>query len=407
MRTLLIAAVVLGGSAFLAPLHAQNARESSARGLAWVGCWEAADGIQAEGRVCVIPEGARDLRIVSFDTQDRATESTLRLNGERTPVSAEGCTGWEQARMSADGDRILVDAQLQCGDTPQRTISEAFVITPAGFWLQARGAGVAMVASARIRLYRAVDSYASFPADIRAALVSHVREAEYARNAMTERQVSARDLAELESMGVAAPLIDLVVAASYPSSFVIDAEGAAARPAGVQARTSSLNANPFYWANGFPMLSYYDLAMLDNCVRFRMFTCAIGGSRYGYSAFGRGGYGYGDPYYGGGYYGGGYYGGYGQGGLPVVVRPASPSSDFPGNRGGGRAVSGSGYTSGSSGGSGSGTRSASPRSGTTGTSQNSGSAGASTSSGSGGSGGSSSAGTSGGSATRTAKPRTP
>lgn len=403
MRTLLIAAAALGGSAFLAPVYAQNARASNARGLAWVGCWEAADGIQAQGRVCVIPEGARDLRIVSFDPQDRATESTLRLNGERTPVSAEGCSGWEQARLSADGERILVDAQLQCGDSPQQMIAEAFVITPTGFWLQVRGTGIAMVANARVRLYRAVDSYASFPADIRAALAPQVQEAEYARNAMS--LVSARDLAELESMGVAAPLIDLVVAASYPRSFVIDAEGAAAatRSTGGTVNTSSLNSNPFYWSNGFPMLSYYDLAMMENCMRFRMFSCGIGGGRYGYGDFGFGGF--------GGPYNGGYNGGYGPGqGIPVVVRPAGASSDIPGNRGGGRAVSGSGYTSGSAGSAGGSTRSASPRSGNAGTSQNSGSAGASSSSGSGGSGGSggsSSAGTSGGSETRTAKPRTP
>ena len=400
MRTLLIAAVALGGSAFLAPVDAQNARASSARGLAWVGCWEAADGIQAQGRVCVIPEGARDLRIVSFDLQDKATESTLRLNGERTPVSAEGCSGWEQARLSADGERILVDAQLQCGDSPQQMIAEAFVITPTGFWLQVRGTGIAMVANARVRLYRAVDSYASFPADIRAALAPQVQEAEYARNAMS--LVSARDLAELESMGVAAPLIDLVVAASYPRSFVIDAEGAAAatRSTGGTVNTSSLNSNPFYWSNGFPMLSYYDLAMMENCMLFRMFSCGIGGGRYGYGDFGFGGF--------GGRYNGGYNGGYGPGqGIPVVVRPAGASSDIPGNRGGGRAVSGSGYTSGSAGSAGGSTRSASPRSDNAGTSQTSGSAGASSSSGSGGSGGSSSAGTSGGSETRTAKPRTP
>ena len=34
------------------------------------------------------------------------------------------------------------------------------------------------------------------------------------------------DLVELDAMGVSAPVIDLVVAASYPKTFVIDAEGA-------------------------------------------------------------------------------------------------------------------------------------------------------------------------------------
>jgi hypothetical protein len=395
MRTVLLAAVALGGSALFTPMAAQDAR-----GIAWVGCWKASDGIAAQSRVCVIPTGEHDLRIVSIEADGKTTESTLQLNGERTPVDTDACTGWEQARLTKDGDRILIDAHLKCGDSPPRRRSSAFVITPAGYWLQVNGAGIAMIASAQIRVYSPAESYAEFPAEFRAAVAPHVAEAEHARLTMLDRPVSAKDLVELESLGVAAPVIDLVVAASYPKTFVIDAQGATAN-AQVAAGEVALNAfrNPFYMSNGFPMLSYYDLAMLENCMRFGMYSCRLNGSQFGYSMFGYQGFGYNGMY---GYNGYNGFGGYWPGtGLPVVVRPVTPApSDRPGNNGGGRAVRGQGYTAGSS--STSGERSASPRSGNSAPTQSSGSSG-SASSGSNGSTGSSS----GSSGTRTAQPRTP
>jgi hypothetical protein len=402
MRTLFLTAVALGGSALLNPLAAQSGSTTSrdARVLPWVGCWTAVDGIAAQGRVCVIPAGERGLRIVSFADDGKSTESTLDLSGARTPIDASECTGWEQARLSKDADRILFDSELKCGDSPSQRRSTAFVITPTGYWLQVNGAGIAMIASAQIRLYAPAESYGGYPADIRAAVAPYVAQAEAARLSMIDRPVSATDLVELESMGVATPVIDLVVAASYPKSFVIDAQAGisnAQLAAGDEGRTS-MSRSPFMMSNGFPMLSYYDMLMLENCMRFRSYNCGLFGSGIGYSTFGYSRYGYNDGF--GPYYGGGYWPG--TGGLPVTVRPTTPvPSDRPGNRGGGRAVSGQGYTAGTS--SSTGTRSGTPRSGNSATTQSSGSSGASSSSGSSGSTGASAA----PAPARTAQPRNP
>lgn len=406
MRTLLIAAIAFGSSAIGSPASAQQARTTDGRGLAWVGCWQSADGIQAQGRVCVLPAGDRDLRIITLDADDKSTESTLHLDGVKRDVDADGCTGWELARLASDGDRIIVDAQIRCGDSPPQMRTTAFLITPAGYWLQVNGAGISTVANAQVRLFRAVESYAALPASIRAAVAPVAAEAEQARMRTMERAVSASDLVELDEMGVATRVIDLVVAASYPTSFVIDAQGAmsaAANMSGGGSENRSYASFPFYYQNGFPMLSFYDLAMLDNCARFGLYSCA----GMGYASFGYNRYGYG---YGaglgswGGYWPG--YGGYGYGGIPVVVRPVTPAPNDPsGGNGRGRAVRGQGYSSGSSE---TGTRVAAPRSGgnTTGNS----SAGSASSS-AGGSGGSAGSASSGGSAAssgaRTAKPRSP
>jgi hypothetical protein len=404
MRTLFLTALALGGSALLNPLTAQDASAPSrgARVLPWVGCWTAVDGIASQERVCVLPSGARELRIVSVADDGKTTESALDLGGARTPVDANECTGWEQSRITKDGDRILVDAELKCGDSPPQRRMTAFVIMPSGHWLQVNGVGIATIASAKIRIYSPAESYAEYPAEIRAAIAPYVAEAEQARLRMLGRSVSATDLVELESMGVATPVIDLVVAASYPKSFVISAQAGIANAEVVSGNAGqyAMARSPFMMSNGFPMMTYYDMMMLEDCMRRGSFNCGLFGSAFGFSAFGasRFGYGYANgfgPYFGGGYWPGGV-------GLPVSVSPANPvPSDRPGNRGGGRAVRGQGYTAGSE--SLTGSRTASPRSDMGASTSASGSSGASSTAGSSGSTGSSS----GSSGTRTAQPRVP
>jgi hypothetical protein len=266
-----------------------------------------------------------------------------------------------------------------------------------------------MVANARIRLYRPVESYEEVPADIRAAVGAYASDAESARAAMSYRAVSAGDLIELESMGVSTPVLDLIVAASYPQSFVIDAEGATSSTfgaEGVATADRSLTNSPFYF-NGFPLMSAYDMERLRNCSRMGRISCSCSGSKPGYSSLGYssvGDQGCGLGYYGangyyGAYPGGGYRGGYGGGyGIPVVIRPVvSERTDaYPGR---GRAVKGQGY---SAGGGETRTRVATPRSGNSGsTTRSDGSSGSSTGSSSGERGSSSP------STERTAKPRKP
>lgn len=378
-------------AAFAAPGSA-GAQDATHPAAPWVGCWEAVDGLSA-GRTCIAPTGADAMTLYDVAPDGKVTQSTIRLDGARTPVSAEGCTGWEQARLSKDGERVLIDAEVTCDDVPQQKRSSAFVITPAGFWVQVHATGIAVVGNPRIRAFRPVASYEGLPAEVRAAVVPNAAMGELARVAMEERTVSAKDLLELESLGVAASVIDLVVAAGYPKSFTIDAQGmaptAVTQVAGVAPRRADL-----YMANGFPMFSAYDQMLFERCMLFSAFSGCDLRWMYGYSPFSR--------------FGGSYFGGWGYGwpgwGLPVVVRPTQPAPSDPDNSTRGRAVAGRGYTN-----EGTTTRTASPR---TETQRSGGSANASAGgySSGGSSAGASSAGSSGsssGGSARTAKPRNP
>jgi uncharacterized membrane protein YgcG len=373
---------------------APTAAQAPADAVRFVGCWDPADGMPSRARICMAPEDG-GMRVTNISAQGVTTQSSLRFDGDRVAVSSDDCAGWESARLSGDGERIVVKAELSCGTEPMRKRETTFSITASGHLMQATGSGLAIVSSAQIRVFAPVGSYADVPSETRDAVMPHLVAAERARLQQDEHPISARDLVELESLGVSTPLIDLMVAAAYPRSFVIDASmGTAAATAtaargGAAAGGSGAVGMPspsMMYLNGYPMLSMYDWQLLYSCSQVSTFACnAL--PYYGYSAFGAGF---------GGRYATGYYGGYWptMGYFPVVVRPAAPAAPN-----GGRAVRGRGYTE--TGNTSGGT--ATPRSSTT-TSVRSGSSGGASSS---GSGGSSSGGSSSGGSARTAKPRSP
>jgi len=373
-------------------------------GIQFAGCWTPADGIGTRARTCVVPSNGT-LMLFNVDRDGKNSESTLRLDGEKTPLDSEGCSGWEQARLTTDGERLIVDGEVTCGTDPKQRVQTAFTITPAGYFLQTSGKGFGMIPNAGLRLFVQVETYADIPAEIRTALSSYLAESERARMRIRDSKVSANDIVELDQMGVVAPVLDVVVAAAYPTDFIIDATGGAADPQRVE-QTSGGGRSPStlrhcptsLWMNGYPMLTMYDWET--------MFMSAGYGSVYGaecpvgylgYNRYSR--YGYGNPYgygYGYGPYGYGYQGG---GYTVVVVRPVPTGGA---SSGGGRAVRGRGYTEDGA------------TSGTTAQPRNSVGTGSSSTRAAGSSSGSSSSGSSGssggsssGGEPRTAKPRSP
>lgn len=386
--TVVLLALLAAGSAGAAPAQTVVPVHP---GLQFAGCWSGADGVgAATARTCVIPEDGR-FRVVAIVDGAVKSESSLRMDGTKVDVATDGCTGWEQARLTDDGERLLVSSEIACTGQPTQKRETAWAITPAGLLMQASGTGLAMIANAGLRAFQPVESYADIPADTRTALLPYVEAAERARLRVRYNAVSVRDLAEFERLGVAAPLVDLMVAVSYPKSFVVDLAGQVASAPSLGAPREAQSAapvsaygyfDPGLW--GYPMMSAYDWQRLAYCMRFATASC----SAYAYGGIG--------PF---GYYNYGAYPGWGFGGytIPVVVRPVAPSDPASGGAGG-RAVRGRGYTQ-TGAGDGS---TAQPRN--AGTSNSGGNAAARGSSGgSAGSGG----GASSAPAPRTAKPRDP
>jgi len=107
MRCIAIAAVT-GVALLAAPLEAQR---DAGRGLAFVGCWEDATA-GAAGMTCVLPQAGAALKIVTVPPTGARTESFLKLDGAKMEITADGCTGWERARVSRDDERIVMDSEI-------------------------------------------------------------------------------------------------------------------------------------------------------------------------------------------------------------------------------------------------------------------------------------------------------
>lgn len=385
----------------VAPAQAQSSARQAAP-LAWVGCWEPMDAMPGSGTTCIVPTAdLGTLRVLEVAGGEAKEVSRLMLDGSRQPVTSEGCTGWESARLAADGGRILLSAEVSCAGLPEQKRSGAFVITPRGDWLQVQGSGFDDVRSARVRIFRESATLVSAPDVVRAAIGPVLGIAEATRGQLAKRKLAASDLLELQSLGVATPVIDVVVASGFPKSFVLDAAGSSdvsSTPREERAVSDALNRGtlyPGYYGFGYP--SFYGYG-----ADYRACSLSMWGM-YDYSYCARTSqwarYGYGGGYYGYGF-GSGWIPGYGYGGgVVVVVRPTDPRSP---RDGGGRVVNGQGYTQ--NGGSSTVGGTAQPRSRATPSDAGSASSGSS----SGSSGSSASSPSSGRSAQpRTAKPKDP
>ncbi|MFM8910238.1 MAG: hypothetical protein ACKOH8_06655, partial [Gemmatimonadota bacterium] len=322
MRSLSL--VLLGGLTLMAaPLFAQR---EAGRALAFVGCWEDAEAGTA-GMTCVLPQEGPALTLITVPLTGTRTESVLRLDGTKVEITADGCTGWERARVSRDGERIVMDSEIACNGPPRQQRAGAFVISATGDWLQVQGGGVASIATTQARRLRPVVGLQVIPSDLRQRIAPFLAEAEATRSTIAGRRVSAQDLIELDDLGTADPIVDLIVAASYPESFAIVGGGRDR-----QTRRSELGVvtGGGGGGGGIPRYSMLpptaaDWALWNSCMMMWGIRdpWACGGrapfAYYGLHAPVYNGFGFG---YWGSPFGGGFWPGYVGG--PVVVQPIGP-----------------------------------------------------------------------------------
>lgn len=392
--SLLTGLILLGSST---PLAAQEV-SGDPRWQAWLGCWEAVAepdliatiNSEKKPRICVTPAaGASAVDIATFVGDSVALRQHIDVTGAQRQMTRDGCTGWERAQWSQNGQRVYLRSSYSCPGGLTRTSNGIMALSAAGEWLDVQGIVAGTTVGVRVARYRDVTDVASLPSEIAAALRGRERVVSDARIIATAPLVpadvveasrfldpgvvqtwlaergegfalDANRLSELEKAGVAPNVIDVMVALSYPRVFALD-RSRVGGPNDTRTTDEVAGSGRTVYVYGWdPFYSDY------------------GYSRYG-SRYGRYGYGYGDWYY---------------GNTPVVI--VRPPSGTDGDRHG-KVVKGRGYTAGrgSTGGSDKATAAGSKGSGSSGGSAASGS-------GSGSSSKSPSSGTG-----RTAKPRPP
>ena len=401
------------GSAFLALAGASSlsAQVIDGRWQPWIGCWSAVSSadraeISLSGRetqrlVCVSPAATQnpaEVVVTSIANGKVLSRESIDASGARVNKTVDECPGWETAQWSADGHRLMLKSEFVCSGNVTRKESGVLSMTSPGEWLDVQGfdimgnteVRVARFADARISLAEAtsgvlqgaeavrqgssarldsallgVKSQGNFALQtLRAASASPisasdvVEVSEHVGAPVAEAWVTetgqgfdldAKSLVKLADNGMSPRMIDLMVALSYPKTFVVDKS--TPQPVNDRGRVqdtrrtgSDLASNRGYDScNRFKDLSYgtspYSRrAINEYCYRTNhydpFFSSLYGNFGYGYS------YGYGNGY---GYGYGNYY--YGQQPIVIVTRPGSGGNDGSASVRG-RAVNGQGYTRG-------------------------------------------------------------
>jgi hypothetical protein len=217
--------------------------------LAWQGCWRSVDD-DMTSLLCIVPEG-NGVRMITLVDGTKRSEVTLIADGVARPISQEGCSGTQEARWSADRQRLFLKTNMACGETVQRNVAGIMSMQSANEWLSIHAVTAGTNTSTQVERYRAIE-VADLPADIAATLRANRLARETARNASSatvdlddvqeaakvaqtaatvtwlsameqEFDLDGKKLIALADAGVSAEVIDALVAVSNPQYFAMDA----------------------------------------------------------------------------------------------------------------------------------------------------------------------------------------
>ena len=364
---LLAGAIALAGTL---PAHVQ-AQEYDARWLPWLGCWEPATGPESNDGPMVCMQPVADgvgVEMLTVTDGGITSREAIRADGRERRTSREGCDGWQRTSFSDDGQRVYLQAEFICEGGVERSSAGLMSMARPYEWLDVRtvdvaGESVPWVLRYQLAAVEAVEAaglgdiaadriMAQESARIAAASALTIDDVIDASNHINAKAVEAwiveRDdvftldasrLTRMADAGVAASVIDMIVAVSYPEHFVVNRGAEGSAEVSESQRSEADHYRPGTRGR-YGYGRYYDSSYYDPFFLSPFYSPYAG---FGYYSPYRYGFGYGLGY--GGYgFGFGTYGTY----RPTIVvagrrQPESLESS--------RAVRGRGYTRGLGGGS--------------------------------------------------------
>lgn len=325
-RRLLLVALFVGAA--VPAVAAQSSNTVDDRWLPWIGCWRSADTRAPEQgvRVCVVPNGDASARIMTLADEQTIIDETFIADGTRHDVSESTCRGTRLTEWSADKTRLYSSADITCDGQGERHVSGLSLLAPNGRWIDIQVVTMGIRENVRVRRYQRTGELPPNPALLSPELELRAARSLDGTNLPTltidniiemSRRVSpsaveaaiveskavfplnARALVAMDDGGVSDPVIDLMLAQSFPKKFE------------VKQRDGGMIDYGFVSGGG---------ADFDMAYPYYAFYSPFGFGYWGY---------YDDIYYGNGP---GYYPG---GGVPIDPEATGPH---------GRVVNGAGYT---------------------------------------------------------------
>ncbi|MDO8681694.1 MAG: hypothetical protein Q7R30_24555 [Acidobacteriota bacterium] len=330
--------------------------QTDARFAHWLGCWRLEDDLVGTGaRVCITPDDKQGVKLQTLVGTQRGLDEVIVPDGVARPISDPECKGTERSEWSNDGLRVFRVTDVMCGKDPARKVSSVTFLTKGPAWVNVQLVEGGPTKSVRVQRYRrALDqnladgSRAPMPSARMLAEAPPATATDWNVNDVIEASaklpadavqaaisedsgsydLNRRNLVAMDDAGVPEPVIDLMVALTYPKRFVVQRAGAGSyAPSGI-----SMGGG---WYD--PFMSPLAFSSMSDCYSpysgYRSYYSPCGSFYAPY------GYGY-NSYYNNNY--GNFYPGYSTyGGGWVALDPnavsATPSTE-------GRVVNGRGYT---------------------------------------------------------------
>ena len=150
--------------AALLPPTAFGQAAPDARWQPWLGCWTPVAAAEPMGfsidapspQVCVVPAaGPAAVDVVTFAGERLLFREHIEADGARHTSTRDGCSGWETAEWSNDGQRVYLASEFTCpsGGLTRRT-SGLMATTASGEWLQLVGVTVKENTGVRVLRHR-------------------------------------------------------------------------------------------------------------------------------------------------------------------------------------------------------------------------------------------------------------
>lgn len=120
LRQLARSAPVVAFALLTAPIGAQQSIPGAVTSWTpYLGCWSTSSAGSIGPMVCVVPTSAPGrVEFMTVNGDAVVGRTFVDASGGRVPASRPGCTGWESGRWTADGKRLLMNAEYRCGDSP-------------------------------------------------------------------------------------------------------------------------------------------------------------------------------------------------------------------------------------------------------------------------------------------------
>jgi hypothetical protein len=283
MKTLGLAGVLL-----IVAVIPVEARQTDSRWAPWLGCWQLVDETvrqvgsadtgranAAETRVCVeqIKE-ASGVRLRTLIDNQPVLEQTIVANGAEHPVDEADCRGDQSADWSRTGERLFSRAALLCTNEGPRKVSGLATVID-GTWIDIQAIEIAGREHIRVRRFRRSANQIGGDAEAQRAVsiaprvgaarftLDDVKEASarlsprVVEAALVETKASfdlnSRALIALDEAAVPDSVIDLMVALSFPTRFIVDRTRPAASTSIGPGVMDPLSVAPYdtFWASSY------------------------------------------------------------------------------------------------------------------------------------------------------------